>query len=130
MERQPHFDLSRFRLREAHGLCRSRMRYAAVVFLLLAGCGGEVRTGTPEVDGGGPGAEPGGGGGFSGTSLPGCRRGFKPDDQPSSTCDFLADGLCYESKVAACACVCPNRPNTNCTSGFPVPDGRVVVTCQ
>jgi hypothetical protein len=111
------------------------LRHATIAFLLLAGCGGEVRRGDPEsVDGSGMGgqrpATNGGGSGLSSTQLPACRRGFKPDDQTFRPCDFLADGLCYESKLDACACICPNRPGTNCISGFPVPDGRVVVTCQ
>ena len=99
-----------------------------ILLVFLAGCGGEVKKSDPiQTDGG---ESNGGGGGFSSTALPGCSPGFKPEDQPSRSCDFLADGLCYESKVAACACVCPNRSNTNCTSGFPRPNGRVVVTCQ
>lgn len=109
---------------------------AVWAFLLLAvGCGGEVRKDDsvdPDASGaGGHGAvENGGGTGLSSTTLSGCHRGFEPSDQTSRPCDFLADGLCYESKLDACACICPNRSNTNCVSGFPVPGGRVVVTCQ
>ena len=111
------------------------LRHAPIVFLVLAGCGGEVRRVDSElVDAsgvGGQGTAPNGGGSaLSSTQLPACRRGFKPDDQASRPCDFLADGLCYESKLDACACICPNRPGTNCMSGFPEPDGHVVVTCQ
>jgi hypothetical protein len=112
------------------------LRHVTISLLLLIGCGGEVRKSdtTPGLDGsgvGGQGAGPGGGGtGLSSTALPACRRGFKPDGQTFRPCDFLADGLCYESKVDACACICPSKANTTCTSGFPVPDGRVIVTCQ
>jgi hypothetical protein len=111
------------------------MRHVTVVLLLLTGCGGEVRkTDSTDPDGGGAGganATPNGSGtGLSSTTLSPCRQGFEPDEQPTRSCDFLANGLCYESKLDACACICPSRSNTNCVSGFPVPDGRVSVTCQ
>lgn len=112
----------------------SRMRHALFVLLIVQACGGQVRTfdegdGSPSGAGGG-GQANGGGSGAPNTALPNCHLGFKPEEQSSSPCDFLADGRCYGSKVDACACVCPNKPGTTCTSGFPVPDGRVPVTCQ
>jgi hypothetical protein len=113
------------------------MRHVVVLLLLLTRCGGEVRktdSTDPDPDGsnaGGQGTAPNGGGtGLSSTSLGPCRKGFKPEEQTTRSCDFLAGELCYESKLDACACICPSRSNTNCVSGFPVPDGRVVVTCQ
>jgi hypothetical protein len=105
------------------------MRHAAIALLVVAACGGQVRTsdeGDPAPSGAGGQSDQVG----SGTALPPCRLGFRPEEENARSCDFLADGRCYGSKVDACACVCPNRPGTNCMSGFPEPDGRVVVTCQ
>lgn len=108
------------------------------MLLSLAGCGGEVRQSEPapvETGTGGQGTagQPNNGSGLSGGNvpLPACALGFKEAEDSSKSCDFVVDGLCYESKIEACACACPpNKPNTRCTSGFPVADGHVLVTCQ
>lgn len=60
-------------------------------------------------------------GGFGKSDLPPCELG-EPFDG-SSTCFYLGDGRCYEKQIEACACVCPQRSDSVCTSGFPSPTG-------
>jgi hypothetical protein len=110
------------------------VRSLVVPLLLWSGCGGQVRQYEPapaDSSSGGQGGEPNGGSGLNANvSLPPCKPGFKPEEDTLKTCDFVVNDLCYESKVDACACACPaNKANTQCISGFPVPDGHVVVTC-
>jgi hypothetical protein len=62
------------------------------------------------------------------TALPDCKRGAPP--RGGDACEFLTGGLCYETKIEACACACPHKTGSVCTSGFPNPDGHVVVTCS
>jgi hypothetical protein len=64
-----------------------------------------------------------------GTPLPECRLGFDSDEEPDRPCNWLANGRCYEDKLAACACVCSRKKNTTCSSGFDEPNGRVKVSC-
>ena len=116
------------------------------VALVLAGCGGRIDEGGD--DGAGPSDHPSSssGGGDDepsddpdeptepsdgGVSLPGCEMGFDASAERDRPCNWLAKGLCYEDKLAACACVCPrdSSATSNCSSGFPVEDGRVDVYC-
>ena len=108
------------------------MRHAcAWCLLLIAGCGGQIRKSEAD-DAATPTGASGNGSSMPGNlSLPDCNKGFDPNEQPMKSCDFVVEGLCYESKIAACACACPrDRSNTNCSSGFPIPDGHVLVTCH
>jgi hypothetical protein len=38
---------------------------------------------------------------------------MQPDDY---YCPYYADGLCYETKAAACNCVCPRDHDSWCSS--------------
>jgi len=41
-----------------------------------------------------------------------------------------SDHLCYATKEAACACLCPRDTNSTCVSGLPGgPDDHVAVSC-
>jgi hypothetical protein len=54
------------------------------------------------------------------TSLGACQPGV-PEERASS-CDFVVKGLCYPTKLAACACVCPrDSQNSTCVSSFDLP---------
>ena len=46
-----------------------------------------------------------------------------------TTCQYTYEGRCYATKLKACACACPNKPGTVCSSGFPSDDGTTLVTC-
>jgi len=64
----------------------------------------------------------------SSTTLPECKLGSPPAS--GTPCDFTTGDLCYETKIKACACACPRRTGTVCSSGFPNSLGRVVVSCS
>jgi hypothetical protein len=72
----------------------------------LSGCGGQTEPG-----GGGtsPDAGDANGGGLPREKLPECREGPLRGAEPDQPCPWIADGRCYETKLAACACVCPAR---------------------
>ncbi len=71
----------------------------------------------------------------SGTvSLPSCVPGtlatkLDPSSLPM-TCPYIYAGRCYGTKVKACACACPNRAGTVCSSGFPSFEGTTAVSCS
>lgn len=46
-----------------------------------------------------------------------CKPGFSPSrsDKP---CNWLAKGLCYLTKPAACSCICPRDGESTCYSDF------------
>lgn len=58
-----------------------------------------------------------------------CDEGWLPGEAP---CPWLASNdLCYPTKEAACACICPAEANTICSSGLPGgADDRVRVSCN
>lgn len=59
-----------------------------------------------------------------------CELGFEPysADQP---CNWVADGLCYETKEEACDCICPRDADSVCLSGFyDGPDSQTEVICN
>jgi hypothetical protein len=67
-------------------------------------------------------------------SLPDCAPGtlatkLAPSSLPM-TCRYIYAGRCYDTKVKACACACPNKTGTVCSSGFPAFDGTTVVSCS
>jgi hypothetical protein len=112
---------------------------AVAVLFLAVGCGGrtdendeaggsdEPPTSTPDEDAGGGKDPPPSGG----VALPGCEEGFDKKKEPYRSCNWVAKGYCYEDKLEACACVCPQNTSvvSNCASGFPVEDGEVEVYC-
>jgi len=109
------------------------VRFLAVAALAVS-CGGQV-----ERDGGGTGGSSGrtsgagarssgsDGGTFEETELGVCQKG-----QPrvaGEPCPWIADDLCYSTKEAACACVCPPGSGSVCSSGFPSDFEPVEVSC-
>ena len=109
--------------------------------LVATGCGG--RTDQEEDEGADPSDPPaatpedGQGDGEdepedpTGILLPGCEKGFDASVERDRSCNWLAEGYCYEDKLEACACVCPRDSSvtSHCASGFPVEDGKVEVYC-
>lgn len=67
-------------------------------------------------------------------ALPNCVLGESESKlDPTSlgtTCQYVYAGRCYSTKLKACACACPNKPGTVCSSGFPSDDGTTSVTCR
>jgi hypothetical protein len=120
---------------------------AALSLFALAACGGRTEGGfgdldTPPValdpgqgnddpgsiDGNnGAGGNKGSRGGLWGnkTPLEPCVLGI--EQWRVTECDYYAEGRCYATKLAACACVCPpDSQNSVCLSSFDVPSR---VTC-
>lgn len=106
--------------------------------LALSACGGQVEQGGGTDDGEGAvseeeqpdGMEPTPPRTAGGSKLPECAPGFAPEEQPARDCDWLGAGLCYATKLEACACVCPrSQKESTCISGFGYPNARERVTC-
>ena len=58
-----------------------------------------------------------------------CEPGVK--DERRNACPWLgSDGFCYETKEAACACLCPARENTACQSPLFAEEPRIPVSCN
>jgi len=99
-----------------------------VLACLLCGCGGKVEGAEEPSDPGESSAsdaakkKPG-----SGTQLGECKLGPL---QPSKSCAWLGDGRCYETKSAACNCVCPRDHDSVCWSDFPDGTNPTVVHCE
>ena len=84
------------------------------VLVMASGCGGQTGPAPGEVaeaDGGGN------GGGLPRTKLPECREGPPGPFGGNAECPWRADGKCYDTKLEACACVCPTEDSI-CISGF------------
>ncbi|HEX9618615.1 MAG TPA: hypothetical protein VF989_00685 [Polyangiaceae bacterium] len=108
-----------------------------LVYLGVA-CGGRVQPGSNDGNEPAPASERG----FAGESSEGdtggspevelgeCVKGVPIEDVEA--CAWLgSDDRCYETKEEACACICPRRDGTICTSGFPNgPNGRTPVRCR
>jgi hypothetical protein len=62
--------------------------------------------------------------------LPDCKLGVEQAKSPNAPCPFVTAGRCYSTKIAACACACPERAGTTCASGFPDVRNQVLVTCS
>jgi len=116
-------------------------RFWAIAALCSAvACGGKT-DGTEEGDGSNDGLSGAQAGSTSGTANPGsspgntelgmCKLGFLLVDEPSRECAWLARERCYDTKLAACACICPsNRQDSICSSGFyDGPNGKTEVKC-
>jgi len=100
------------------------------VGLAVFACGGEV---APDSErsaqnaGDASDSARGQGGGLPIAALPPCEKGYeRSSDQP---CPWFADRLCYATKEAACACVCP-RERSICISGWPSDTHPVNVFCS
>ena len=109
---------------------------AVVAALLAAACGGQVRTGDPDPSGtkgallDASGSAPTSNDLGGTVALPDCPHGFKVGEAIGRLCVFTANGLCYETKLDACACTCKKQSGTVCSSGFPEMDGTTKVTCN
>lgn len=118
---------------------RARLGFAGALCLASAvACGGKVDgeggDDTPAEPGNASGGAPSQSGSNAqpaGTELPPCHLGFDPNFEPTRSCDWLGDELCYSEKLEACACVCPRKRDSLCSSGFPMgPNGKTKVTCN
>jgi hypothetical protein len=99
---------------------------AGALFVAVSACGGRVEVvgdgtgsgaGKPSGSGGSTSPEGTAPGGSSTVDLPPCVKGWEPDTG-SLTCPYLgSDGLCYDEKLSACACVCPRNRESSCWSG-------------
>src|SRR5688572_20985657 len=80
--------------------------------------------------GGGSAGRAGGGSGGPTTPLDECKMGTPPPSSHDEPCAWLAKNLCYETKEAAYACVCPRDRKSTCISSLPGgPNDRVPVDC-
>lgn len=116
---------------------------------LLGACGGRVEsepppgtdgTGTSSSDGDGVRGDADGPTGGSDdpadspsdkTPLGRCSEGFLRSEHPGRACNWLAEDRCYEEKLDACACICPQDRDSTCLSGFYGGDGSATrVSCD
>lgn len=75
-------------------------------------------------------SDPGGAGWDAATPLDSCMTGFVREEAPDRPCNWVVGDRCYEEKLEACACACPDGTAVStCSSGFPEPDGAVEVYC-
>lgn len=62
-----------------------------------------------------------------------CPGGFDAAENPDEPCNCLVEGVCFDSKYDACACICPrdSRANTCVSAGSPEcePGSRTKVSC-
>lgn len=57
-----------------------------------------------------------------------CVPGFKRASSPSRGCNWLtSDDACFDTKEAACACICPTSADSVCSSGFYRGDGQATL---
>ncbi len=105
------------------------MRLCALSWLALvvAACGGTVQEpddrdpDTTNEDGSETSSETGSEteSDFKDVPLGQCEGGFDRSEDPDKPCNWLGeDGLCYETREAACNCVCPRDRDSTCSSGF------------
>jgi hypothetical protein len=88
------------------------------------GCGGQVEDSGSEGDSPASASAADGDGGSEYVQLGPCQKGFDPRLEVGRDCDWLADGFCYPTKEAACACICPTDHPATCLSGFFQGTGR------
>lgn len=105
------------------------MRLHALTWLAvtMVACGGVVsepedRESAPSTDtasGTSTGTGSGADSEFKDVPLGDCETGFDPNSDPTTPCNWLGeDGLCYETRDAACNCICPRNRDSTCSSGF------------
>jgi hypothetical protein len=108
-----------------------RLRTLAWLALVVTACGGTVldpedgETAPSSQTGSGSGSETGSQTGsetapdFKDVPLGECIEGFSRHVDATTPCNWLGeDGLCYETKEAACNCICPRDRDSTCSSGF------------
>ena len=66
-----------------------------------------------------------------GAPLPACVAGFRQSDKPDKPCNCLVQGVCFDDKAQACACICPRTGKQNvCVSEQECEEGsRTKVRC-
>jgi hypothetical protein len=95
----------------------------AVLCGVFSGCGGQAER-TIDDSGGEQGSgeqgsgDPGGDAPQGDIALGPCTKGFERFANLDKKCNWLGEGLCYDTKEAACACICPPVTNSVCISGF------------
>ena len=113
---------------------------SALASSVLAGCGGQVQEEDaqtePEESDGSVTEDDGSGDDVAEEPGPGdlrlgeCELGPSPDDE-AGPCNWLAKDRCYDTKAAACACICPRDGPSVCSSGFyGGEDSRTRVLCR
>ncbi len=110
---------------------------ATTVFLLIA-CGGRVDderepgtssgSGAASGTGTGSGSAPGNDHDWS-SPLSECVPGFSLADAGDRSCNWTANGKCFEKRADACGCECRRTGGSVCSSGFPEPHAGVEVDC-
>jgi hypothetical protein len=60
-----------------------------------------------------------------------CTPGFERATNPQRTCNWLSEsGQCFDTKDAACACICPGNKDSVCWSSFDDgPGSATLVQC-
>ena len=61
-----------------------------------------------------------------------CTPGFERATNPSRSCNWLTEaGVCFDTKDAACSCICPSNADSLCFSGFDNgPGSATLVHCS
>jgi hypothetical protein len=106
------------------------------LLICAAGCGGRTEDSDERSGGGGSSSE--NSSAVSDASaweanlpLGDCQPGFEPSAAYGRPCNWLGEGLCYDTKEDACNCICPREPGTQCISGFyDGEDSRTLVSCE
>jgi hypothetical protein len=116
-----------------------------LTWLGLVACGGRYEepgtgTGAPVESGAGSTGSPSEGkAGSSGSTvtLPNhdlgvCQPGFDQASNPGRSCNWLTEsGKCFDTKDAACACICPGNKDSLCWSNFDDgPGSATLVHCS
>jgi hypothetical protein len=68
---------------------------------------------SPPGPGGKPRSPPGAGWLDDGTPLGDCVSGFVEAEDPERPCNCLVEGVCFDTKRDACACICPRTSTAN-----------------
>jgi hypothetical protein len=66
-----------------------------------------------------------------GARLGPCEEGFVEREHPDRDCNCISDGVCFDTKAEACACICPRDSSHNtCVSQWDCEkDSRTKVSC-
>ena len=67
-----------------------------------------------------------------GDPLGACQAGFLELEHPDEPCNCLVEGVCFDTKAQACACICPrNSSHNTCISAWDcTEDSRTKVSCH
>jgi hypothetical protein len=60
-----------------------------------------------------------------------CVPGFEHAANPDRPCNWLSEaGVCFDTKDAACNCICPSTRDSLCVSSFGGPGSATMVYCS